>query len=193
MQYSNSFKKKTQGSKNYLYILVIALVIFICACEKSLVFEKNEKMTAGQWHQNDHVDFDVDIADTINLHNFYINLRHGGNYHFSNIFMFISTKMPDGEFFRDTLECSLAQEDGKWYGSGIGDICDVRIAFKKNLVFPLKGKYHFSIEQAMRMNSLPYVFDVGVRIEKSNVEEDKNIRSFFRFQKKDKNNTPDKK
>lgn len=176
----------SRGKTKFLHICMIlpciALLFFITSCERGLVYEKNEKINLGQWNQNDHVDFDVMIDDTIATHNFYINIRHGGNYQFSNIFMFINTRMPDGKFFRDTIECSLSADDGRWYGSGIGDIRDVRILFKKNLVFPFKGKYHFGIEQAMRMNPLPYLFDVGIRIVKANAEEDKSIRSFFRFQ-----------
>jgi gliding motility-associated lipoprotein GldH len=176
-----------------MILACLAFMLFICSCEKSLVFEKNEKLSGGQWDQNDKIDFDVMINDTAEAHNFYINIRHGGNYQFSNIFMFISTKMPDGKSFRDTLECTLAADDGKWYGSGIGDIRDVRILFKRNLIFPLKGKYHFGIEQAMRMSPLPYVFDVGIRVEKANVKEEKSIRSFFRFQENAAANVPGKK
>lgn len=187
----------SKGKMKFLQISMIlpcmALLLFMGSCEPGLVYEKNEKINLGQWNQNDHVDFDVMIDDTVLMHNFYVNIRHGGNYQFSNIFMFISTKMPDGKSFRDTIECSLAADDGKWYGSGLGDLRDVRILFKKNLAFPIKGKYHFGVEQAMRMNPLPYVFDVGIRVEKANAEEDKSIRSFFKFKNQVVSNASEKK
>jgi hypothetical protein len=39
--------------------------------------------------------------------------------------------------------------------------------FKRGLRFPLKGKYQFSIEQAMRIAELPNIIEIGMRIEKS--------------------------
>jgi gliding motility-associated lipoprotein GldH len=168
----------------YKVLIIFAFSFFLVSCEENLVFEKYTEIRSGQWTQNEHIEFDVDISDTSSLHNFYINLRHGGNYQFSNIFLFIGSKMPDGKTFRDTLECALAANDGKWFGKGIGDIRDIRVLFKKNLAFPMKGRYHFSIEQAMRMNPLPYVFDVGIRLEKVKAVKENTRRNFFRFEEK---------
>jgi hypothetical protein len=38
--------------------------------------------------------------------------------------------------------------------------------FKQNIRFPLKGKYSFSVEQAMRTPTLPMIMEIGMRIEK---------------------------
>ncbi len=59
-------------------------------------------------------------------------------------------------------------KNGKWLGEGLGDIWDNRVLFKKNVSFPQKGEYRFEFTQAMRLNPLPGVMDVGIRIEKSN-------------------------
>ena len=67
----------------------------------------------------------------------------------------------------DTLECILADEKGKWLGTGIGDIYDNQIPFKKNVLFPKKGKYKFEIEQGMRTDIVPLIMDIGLRIEKT--------------------------
>jgi len=67
----------------------------------------------------------------------------------------------------------LADEKGNWLGSGAGDLWDNSILFKKNTKFPLKGKYTFTFEQAMRygdqaaIDPLPFILDVGITIEKS--------------------------
>jgi gliding motility-associated lipoprotein GldH len=74
--------------------------------------------------------------------------------------------MPGGKKITDTLECILADENGKWLGKGTGHIVDNRVPFKRNVIFPDTGKYTFEIEQAMRMEKLPEVYDIGLRIEK---------------------------
>jgi gliding motility-associated lipoprotein GldH len=67
---------------------------------------------------------------------------------------------------RDTVELTLADASGKWLGSGMGDIWDNRVLFKQSFRFPEKGTYQFALEQAMRVDPLPQVMDVGIRIEK---------------------------
>jgi gliding motility-associated lipoprotein GldH len=39
--------------------------------------------------------------------------------------------------------------------------------FKKNVRFPLAGKYHMDVEQAMRMEQLPGILNAGIRIERA--------------------------
>jgi gliding motility-associated lipoprotein GldH len=67
---------------------------------------------------------------------------------------------------RDTVELILQNQNGKWSGSGLGDIWDCQIRFKQNLRFPMKGRYEFSVIQAMQMENLPAVMEVGMRIER---------------------------
>lgn len=68
---------------------------------------------------------------------------------------------------RDTVELTLADPSGKWLGSGMGDIWDNRVLFKQQFRFPEKGTYIFTLEQAMRIDPLPQIMDVGIRIEKA--------------------------
>ena len=96
-----------------------------------------------------------------------MNIRHAEGYPFSNLYVFLKTKFPNGKFAQDTLELILQSPDGKWQGSGLGDIWDNQIMFKRGIRFPLKGKYEFSIQQASRQPVLPMVMEVGMRIEKS--------------------------
>lgn len=68
---------------------------------------------------------------------------------------------------RDTLECILADADGRPLGNGLGDIWDNKILFKHNVRFQKPGVYEFILNQAMRMDSLPMIIDAGISIEKS--------------------------
>jgi len=131
------------------------------------VYEKNEKINNNNWDQNVPLVFLVNITDTVLPHNVYINVRNAGFFGFSNLFLFINTRFPQGQLERDTLECTLASPDGKWVGEGLGDIWDNRILFKKDVRFPQPGEYRFELIQAMRINPLPGIMDAGIRIEKA--------------------------
>jgi gliding motility-associated lipoprotein GldH len=97
----------------------------------------------------------------------YVNVRNSAGYNYSNLFLFIKTIFPKGEQTIDTLECTLADPSGKWLGEGLGDIWDNQILFKKNIRFPQSGQYKFEVEQAMRIDPLTSIMDIGLRIEKA--------------------------
>lgn len=148
-------------------ILLFAGMIFM-SCDSNRVYEENVAINNNEWDIKQVVKLETQITDNLSKNDIYINVRNGGNYNYSNLFLFITTTMPTGKKITDTLECVLANENGKWLGKGTGHIIDNRIPFKRNIVFPDTGKYIFEIEQAMRMEKLPEVYDIGLRIEKAN-------------------------
>jgi gliding motility-associated lipoprotein GldH len=139
---------------------------FFAACDSTRIFEDNQTIENSIWNANKPVVFGVDINDTLTPFNFYFNIRHAEAYPFSNLYVFLNTKFPNGKMARDTVELMLQNADGKWAGSGLGDIWDNQIRFKQNLRFPMRGHYEFSVIQAMQMENLPAIMEVGMRIEK---------------------------
>ncbi len=121
------------------------------------------------WDAEKPLVFQTVITDTINPVNVYLNIRNAGAYPFSNIFLFLNTRFPQGQIDRDTVEIMLATPEGKWLGNGLGDIWDNQVLFKSNVRFPQKGEYRFELTQAMRMNPLPGIMDAGLRIEKATI------------------------
>lgn len=81
--------------------------------------------------------------------------------------MFLHTTFPDGNQTHDTIELILAYPDGRWIGKGTSSMRDNKILLNDNLCFPLKGNYHFEIEQAMREPVLEGITDVGICFEKT--------------------------
>lgn len=149
-----------------IFFLLVAVSMALVACDRNRIFEKNTEIPDMMWDKNNILKFDVDITDTVTPDNIYINVRNASQYQFSNLFLFFTTRIPDGKVARDTVELTLADEKG-WLGEGAGDIWDNRILFKKNFRFPQAGQYTFELEQAMRVNPLPLIMDAGIRIEKA--------------------------
>ncbi len=147
-------------------VIVFLLLGLASACDSNRVYEKNLEIPDGVWNRNQKVFFDVLIEDSLSAYNVYVNVRNGGMYPKSNLYLFVSTSAPGGLVLRDTFECVLADEKGKWLGSGLGDIWDHQIPFKMNVRFPKLGVYRFEYEQAMRVEQLPFILDMGLRVEK---------------------------
>jgi gliding motility-associated lipoprotein GldH len=152
-------------------VLIINLfligLIFLSACDQKRYYEKNYDMKGEAWHRDSVLVFEVQITDTINPFHIVFNNRITGQYEYCNMYLFITTVMPNETQRIDTLECFLADAKGKWLGKGFGSVWSNKIYFKRNIIFPYKGTYTFFIEQAMRTDALPNVLDAGLRIEKA--------------------------
>jgi gliding motility-associated lipoprotein GldH len=148
-------------------LLITAYCLLSTGCDSNRVFEDNQDIPEMSWDVKNKLSFDVNIEDTTQLHNLYVNVRHASHYPYANLYMFIVIKFPNGKLAKDTLECVLAGPDGQWKGEGMGDIWDEQILWKPNVKFPISGKYTFEYEQAMRTEQLPFIMDVGLRVEKA--------------------------
>jgi len=143
------------------------LLLFLLACDSNKLFEKNTNIYNSLWSRLELISFEVPEKDTIKKYNLYLNIRNNTDYAFSNLYLFMNTIYPDKKVSRDTIECILADKNGKWYGKGWGKYRLLNLQLGKNIRFPQKGTYTFQLEQAMRKDTLENITDIGIRIEKT--------------------------
>jgi gliding motility-associated lipoprotein GldH len=152
-------------SKNSL-IYILALLPILFACNSNIVFTDSQVMAEKTWKLLNIPSFRIPVTDTLNSNNVFFTIRTASAYPFRNIYLFVTTTSPDGKVISDTLQYNLADEKGNWYGKGFGDIHELRLPYKSNVYFPLKGTYQFKIQHGMRVEDLKGVYDFGLRIEK---------------------------
>ena len=140
-----------------------SVVLFMACNSKVFYFEKNTIQDEA-WDMKTSYAYPVEVTDTTRLYNFHINVRNTVDYPYANIFFFVKTTFPTGAIAMDTVECMLAEPDGKWLGKGTGRIYDNMFLFRENIIFPMKGKYEFEITHGMRDTVIKGVSDVGLRI-----------------------------
>lgn len=160
--------------RTFTILSLSILTTLFCSCSNNVVYSQYERFDENKgWAKSYQPVFSYDNKDTLQLCDVYINVRNAESYPFRNLFMFLHTTDPKGIKTTDTIECVLADEKGKWLGSGLGDLYDNTIMYKKNTRFRHLGAYKFSFEQAMRygdknvIDPLPLIMDVGLTIEKS--------------------------
>ncbi|MCB9168730.1 MAG: gliding motility lipoprotein GldH [Flavobacteriales bacterium] len=143
------------------------LALLLQACDGSLVYQNDTAIPEGGWSSTQRPEFCFDIADTLHAHDVFIDIRHTGDYAFSDLYLFLDLTGPDGRSFRDTVECLLADPTGRWYGRGAGLFADrskAHVLYRSGNRFPRKGRYCIRMEQAMRVDPLPGVTDVGISV-----------------------------
>ena len=155
-----------KGTDRYPAVLILISVLLFSSCNNDVIYSDSAVMQDNRWDLFDVPVFDVPVTDTLNSNNVSFTIRTGSSYPFRNIYLFVTTISPDGKSITDTLQYFLADEKGRWYGKGFGDIHELGLPYKTNVYFPLKGVYEFKIRHGMRVEDLKGVYDIGLRIEK---------------------------
>jgi len=158
----HSVLKRILGQILAFAFLGLALV----SCDNNRYYEHNEAIANNTWFYDDAKVFELEIEDSLLSFNFYINVRNTVDYEFANLYFFIKSELPDGEFALDTVECQLADYQGKWLGDGRGEFRDNSFILRENMRFQKKGTYRFCLKHGMRRDSLKGIADVGIRLER---------------------------
>ena len=147
-------------------LALIGTIVMFISCDSSIVFEEYKSFENQKWNTDSVAFFNYANLDTTSKKTIKIKLRHTVEYEFQNLFLFIETDV------MDTVELMLANKEGMWLGSGIGDVREFEFDYQNGKLFSKKGSYSFKIEQAMRygvaekIQILNNVIAVGLSIEK---------------------------
>jgi len=155
--------------KNHIPLFILSIVVLLCvtACDPNRLYETNTPVAGEKWAYADVKSFTVDVTDTTTRYNIYINVRHSFQFEWRNMYVQVGTQLPDGKKMEKRVNLPLCENDGKWFGSCLGDNCDLPVMIQENAKFPQKGKYTFTIRQDMRVNPLEKIKSIGLRVEKT--------------------------
>jgi len=147
-------------------LLAIFVSLTFAACKNNDVFFQYKAVNAKGWNKDSLYTFDIQITDTTSTYNVYVNVRNRGEYPYQNLWLFLDKISPDKVQMKDSIECYLADQRGKWLGSGIGSVMEMPILYQENVRFNKSGMYRYKIIHGMRDTTLAGINDIGMRIEK---------------------------
>ena len=155
--------------KTKISIFIFGIVVFFASClDQNSVYYQYVSIDPSGWHKDSIVTFDANITDTTSYYNVIIEIRHRNEYPYQNLYLFVNSLSPDSISVGDTLNCILADVQGRWYGSGIGSNKNLPILYMPEIKFPQEGVYIFNVQQGMREEILEGVSDIGLKVEKAN-------------------------
>ncbi len=160
----------TRTSLNRIFLWSLVFLLF--SCQDNIVKQKTLDFDQNYWHK----DSIVKIEFTPKLNQKYtisFLLRNDNNYPYSNIFLIGSIENNKIKKV-DTLEYEMADEQGKWLGTGAGEIKESKLVYKKNYRFTDSLPYIISVKHAVRKTGniegdslLKGITNVGIIIEKT--------------------------
>lgn len=155
--------------KKFVTILVFIGFLFGgTSCHQKTAYSDFETLPLSGWCSDSIANFTFNIADTSQVYNVLVCIRHKKTYPYQNLWLFMETILPDSTAQQDTIECYLADQRGQWLGSGVGTLVEMPVLFQQNIQFSDTGKYTYCIQHGMRESVLKGINDVGISIEKAN-------------------------
>jgi len=151
--------------KNNIF-LAILISLFTVSCNHNDVYLQYKTIVPEGWSKDSIYTFEIPITDVKSIYNVYVNIRNRGEYPYQNLWLFMSKTSPDKQILNDSIECYLADQRGKWLGSGVGSVYDMPVLYEQNVRFKTKGTYKYKIVHGMRDDILKGINDIGMRVEK---------------------------
>lgn len=145
-------------------ILPILLLTLFASCGRDIVYEETQDIDRYGWCIDSVKRFEFEIQDTNSFCNMSFLVRNTGDYDYQNLWFFVEFVKPDMTFSEDTVQLFLADDFGKWVGSGIGSIYSATYEYRDSIRFDQTGKYLINIRHGMRTDSLQGITDIGVQI-----------------------------
>jgi gliding motility-associated lipoprotein GldH len=155
-------------------LILATFMLLITSCHPSADLSINVDIPKAKWNAHNAVRIEYNSIDTVATKDIFFNLRHTGQYPYNNLYLFVTTMAPNGNKVTDTLEFLLADNRGKWFGNGIGDVYNLQLVFKRNIRFGQKGRYIFYIHHGMREDELNGITDFGMLIKSAESEKASN-------------------
>ena len=149
-------------------IIFVFLSLLLLVCCNTNTESSYSVFEEDSWHADSIITLNHSVVDTIIKQNLYLKIRHTTDFEYQNIFLFV-----DFQEKRDTIEVTLSEKNGKWLGSGFGDIKEVEYCFAKEIIFNSKKTSKVTVEQAMRYGEQPVITNLkgiialGINIKKS--------------------------
>lgn len=149
------------------YWLSLFLLPLLISCGSRDVY--NHFITLGEetWHTDSLVHFNFEIEDSTLQYNVLLNIRHTNKYPWQNLWIFINETNPDSIITQDTLMVFLADDFGKWLGTGSSSVFNRPVVYRAKHRFDRSGNYQFSIVHGMRDTTLTGIRNIGLRVEKT--------------------------
>jgi len=154
-------------------LLILSLIFSLTACQNNVVFEQTKDINQTVWHRDSIVKMQFKPHDTLQTYDLFFLIRNDNRYPYANIFLIAKMENRHQKII-DTLEYAMADEKGNWLGSGIWDLKESKLVYKKNFKFKDTLPVTISVGYAVRKTGqilgdeeLPGIKTVGIIIEKT--------------------------
>ena len=153
------------GSRYFFSIL--GFILLYVSCGESFPFQDSKTIKSGEWFYTDTIDYSFEIEDTTQTYDLMMDISHGIDYPFQNIYLSIHTIFPNGKRTQQTVPVDFCDKTGQWYGKCKGQKCLLLVVLQEKAKFSQSGRYQLKFEQFMREEPVKHVYEIGFKIKQN--------------------------
>ncbi len=155
--------------KQYSFFLCISLFLIATGCGPNYIFDQQIPIADQKWSYQDTLDFDVSIEDTLKTYNLQLDIEHAADFPYQNLYVMIHTRFPSGSRISEQLSIDLTDKSGRPLGACNAEWCTVPINLQEGAYFNALGQHLITIEQFMRLDPLPGIKSLSLKIEDTGI------------------------
>lgn len=141
----------------------LAGLALLFSCHPETLYNQYQVIDGTEWGKEKVYYFTFEVNDISKPYDVQLYIRNNNQYPYQNLWLFVNEEPPVGSLQKDTIECMLADEYGKWFGHGIS-LYESSFPIRECYYFPYAGQYTFSFRQGMRDSILPGIQEIGICI-----------------------------
>jgi gliding motility-associated lipoprotein GldH len=146
--------------------LILSIVLFTAGCKDNELHSDTKEFNGYQWRWEDPFTTYFEVSDTSQIYDLNLDLIHGVDYAYQNIYLAVTTEFPGDTSVTTLLPIDLAAKSGRWYGKCNGRKCNLRVYLQENIRFQEPGRYSITFEQYTREDTLDALEKISFKITK---------------------------
>lgn len=130
-------------------------------------YHSYRSMPSCQWVWGDTLLFVPSLNDSLSRYRYSVEVRHDNSYPYRQLTVALSVAHQDDSIvcYADTLSCLLSNARGVWQGQGWGNLF-VSSHPGRTFTIPRSGKYLLRLSHLMQRDTLPGLFNVGIKLDR---------------------------
>ncbi len=151
---------------NIVLFSAAVLLTILTACAEGEVYYRFHHIGKGQWFRDSTLVFTMDSLDLPpgRRYDVTIELSSSRVYPYRDVWLQIDHNLADTVFRSDTMHYQLADEYGKWLGSGVGGLHQLSLPFLSAVSLDRSRKYVLEISQIMNDDPLTGIEKAGLKV-----------------------------
>lgn len=148
------------------YFIGIAILCCMVSCNKGEVYYKFKPIPNIEWDKQQEVCFLLDslLATPSDNYAISVEISHNINYQYKNLSLLLEQSVGDSILLKDTVECILVDDRGRWVGSGNGATRQLSIQYKTNFKIDTALHNEICVRHTMQDLQLKGIEKIGLRI-----------------------------
>ena len=152
--------------RNRRFYPLLLLLAFLLSCAEGEVYYRFQHIDKGRWYRDSTIQFHMDSLklQAEERYNVSIELSTNGAYPYRDIWIQVTHNMTDTILQNDTLHFRIADDYGRWLGSGLGGLNQLSQPLFRSLPLDTTSHHVIKLRQMMDADPLRGIEKIGIKV-----------------------------